>query len=606
MKISTIPKLYRNVRRWQEIIVVLRRYGLADWLSRLQLDFIRDWIKDDAGVPLASYTRETRIRMALAELGPTFIKLGQVLSLRPDLVGSALAAELQQLQTAVPADSCEIVRAIIHCELGKPIEELFAAFEEKPIASASIGQVHRATLFDGTSVVVKVQHDNIEKKVSEDMEVLAGLAALSERIPEIHAWQPRSIVEQLSRSLKRELSFKREFNNLLVFEKQFSRFKGLKIPRPYAQLSSSRVLTMERLDGLSIAEYMQQESKNDGEAAIVLSTADSEARGANLEDVDEIPDREQECTQKKSGCGADALARRASELYMEMIFSAGIYHADPHPGNVLILEQGCLGLLDFGMVGRIDDSLRETIEEMLMALSAGDTLLLTSLVKRVGNPPVKMDDSELAIDVADLVATYGSQPLDSFDLSGVLNDVTDVLHRHRITLPPQTAMLIKTLVTLEGTIGKLNPHFSLLEVMQPFFRKMWIRRLSPRRQARRIRRIYVELEGLLEKMPGQVSGLMELIRQGKLDVHLSHRGLSPSINRLVLGMLTSSLFLGSSVLLAYRVPPLLFMNGGPWGLKEISLLGFTGFFISLLVSIRLMSAINRSGHLDPASEQQED
>ncbi len=185
---------------WQEIIVILRRYGLADWLSRLQLDFIRDWIKDDTGVPLASYTRETRIRMAITELGPTFIKLGQVLSLRPDLVGSTLAAELQQLQTAVTADSYETVKSIVQCELGKPIEELFASFEEKPIASASIGQVHRATLFDGTPVVVKVQHDNIEKKVNEDMEVLAGLASLSERIPEIHAWQPRAIVEQLSRS----------------------------------------------------------------------------------------------------------------------------------------------------------------------------------------------------------------------------------------------------------------------------------------------------------------------------------------------------------------------------------------------------------------------
>ncbi len=313
---------------------------------------------------------------------------------------------------------------------------------------------------------------------------------------------------------------------------------------------------MERLDGKSIEEYMVTEAPQG--APVPDEVIDDLAVGTQEStEVDSLLPKHVESEPASPLFSSDMLARRASELYMEMIFSAGIYHADPHPGNVLILKDGTLGLLDFGMVGRIDDVLRETIEEMLLALSAGDTLLLTSLVKRVGNPPVKMDDSELAIDVADLVATYGSQPLDSFDLSGVLNDVTDVLHRHRITLPPQTAMLIKTLVTLEGTIGKLNPQFSLLEVMKPFFRKMWIRRLSPRRQARRIRRIYVELESLLEKMPGQVSGLMELVRQGKLDVHLSHRGLSPSINRLVLGMLTSSLFLGSSVLLAYRVPPLI-------------------------------------------------
>lgn len=575
MKISTIPRLYRNVRRWQEIIVILRRYGLADWLSRLQLDFIRDWMKDDTGVPLASYTRETRIRMAITELGPTFIKLGQVLSLRPDLVGSALATELTQLQTQVPADSIESVRETIRVDLGKGVEEAFRSFEETAVASASIGQVHRATLLDGTPVVVKVQHDNIQNKVREDMEVLAGLAGLAERIPELAAWQPRSLVEQLSRSLKRELSFTRELNNLLVFEKEFGKFAGLRIPKPFPKLSSSRVLTMERLDGRSIAEFKVSEE-------ILLSPL------------------------------SDALPRRAAELYMEMIFVKGIYHADPHPGNVLVLDDGSLGLLDFGMVGRIDDTLRETIEEMLLAISSSDSTLLTILVKRVGKPPFKLDDASLSIDVAELVATYGSQPLDAFDLTGVLNDVTDILHRHRISLPQQTALLLKTLVTLEGTIGQLNPSFSLLEVMKPFFRKMWLRRLSPRRQTRRMRRIYFELEGLLEKLPSQVSGLVEMVRQGKLDVHLSHRGLSPSINRMVLGLLTSSLLLGSSILLAFKVPPLLFLKRnaespiGPMGMQDLSLLGLVGFVVSLLVSFRLLLAINKSGHLDPASEQQEE
>lgn len=568
MKISTIPRLYRNVRRWREIIVVLRRYGLADWLSRLQLDFVRDWIKDESGVPLASYTRESRIRMAITELGPTFIKLGQVLSLRPDLVGSALANELQQLQTQVPADGFESVKRTLEAELGRPIAEAFASFDETPVASASIGQVHNATLQDGTLVVVKVQHDNIQNKVREDMEVLSGLAGLAERIPELAAWQPRTLIDQLSRSLNRELSFKRELNNLVVFEKEFGHFERLRIPKPFPKLSSSKVLTMERLEGVNLNQQTQSK--------------------VPLDD-----------TQKES------LPRQVAELYMEMIFSKGLYHADPHPGNVLILPSGGLGLLDFGMVGRIDDSLRETIEEMLLAVSSADATLMTILIKRVGKPPFKLDESGLSIDVADLIATYGSQPLDAFDLTGVLNDVTDILHRHRISLPQQTALLLKTLVTLEGTISQLNPQFSLLEFMTPFFRKMWYRRLSPRRQIRRMRRVYIELEGLLEKLPSQVSGLVELVRQGKLDVHLSHRGLSPSINRLVLGMLTSSLLLGSSIMLAFKVPPLLFTNGF-WGLKDLSLLGLAGLVTSLLVSFRLVLAINNSGHLDPASEQQEE
>jgi ubiquinone biosynthesis protein len=568
MKLSTIPRLYRNVRRWREIILVLRKYGLADWLSRLQLDFIRDWIKDEAGVPLASYTRETRIRMALTDLGPTFIKLGQVLSLRPDLVGSILATELQQLQTQVPADSFEKVQRIVQAELGCTLSDAFAEFDETPVASASIGQVHRAVLKDGTRVVVKVQHDNIQSKVREDMEVMAGLAGLAERIPELAAWQPKALIDQLSRSLQRELSFSRELNNLVVFEKEFGKFEGLRIPKPFPKLSSSRVLTMERLEGVDLNSYRRSPDSN-GEL-----------------------------------CGS--LPRRLAELYMEMIFVKGVYHADPHPGNVLVMPGNVIGLIDFGMVGRIDDSLRETIEEMLLAVSSADATLMTILIKRVGRPPFKLDDAALSIDVADLIATYGSQPLDAFDLTGVLNDVTDILHRHHISLPQQTSMLIKTLVTVEGTIGELGPNFSLLEIMEPYFRKMWKRRLSPKRQIRRMRRVYIELEGLVEKLPSQISSLVELVRQGKLDVHLSHRGLSPSINRLVLGMLTSSLLLGSSVLLAFKVPPLLFANESFWGMKDVSLLGLIGFVVSVLGSLRIQLAINKSGHLDPAGERQDD
>ncbi|MFY7876433.1 MAG: ABC1 kinase family protein, partial [Pirellula sp.] len=214
MRISSLPRYYRNLRRWQEIIVVLRRYGLADWLSRLRVDFIRDWLKDERGVPLSSYSREARVRMALTDLGPTFIKLGQVLSLRPDLVGSAQAAELQQLQSQVPADPFDQVKLVVENELKQPLELSFQEFCETPIASASIGQVHSAVLRDGTQVVVKVQHFNIQEKVNEDLEVLRGLAVLAESIPELAVWQPRAIVEQLSRSLRRELSFSRELSNL--------------------------------------------------------------------------------------------------------------------------------------------------------------------------------------------------------------------------------------------------------------------------------------------------------------------------------------------------------------------------------------------------------
>ncbi len=559
MKISTIPQLYRNLRRWQEIIVILRRYGLADWLSQLRVDFIRDWIKDEQGVPLASYSRSTRIRMALTDLGPTFIKLGQVLSLRPDLIGNELAEELTQLQSEVPADSPQQVRALVEKSLGRPISEAYAEFDDVAIASASIGQVHRATLHDGTSVVVKVQHAGIEAKVNEDMEVMAGLAVLADRIPELAAWKPQVLVEQLSRSLKRELNFSRELQNLQNFSRALVTFKGVRIPRSFPELSTSRVLTMEYIEGVAVNKL-----------------------------TNEIASNEQR----------QAIARLAAEVYVEMIFTLGAYHADPHPGNILILNGTELGLLDFGMVGRIDDRLRESIEEMLLAVLSRDVSMLATLIKRVGRTPPRLDDSLLAIDVADMVANYGSQSLQNFDLAGALNDMTDIMHRHQISLPPQTSLLIKMLVTLEGTLHQLAPKFSLIEVMQPFFRRMWIRRLSPKRQAKRIRRVYFELESLLETLPGQISSVMQLIQEGRLDVHLAHKGLNPSVNRLVLGILISSVFLGSSMLLAFKVPPLLFMEPVWFGVERLSLFGLLGYALSMMVGLRLVMAINRSGHLD--------
>lgn len=559
MKISSIPQLYRNLRRWQEIIVILRRYGLADWLSQLRVDFIRDWIKDEQGVPLASYSRSTRIRMALTELGPTFIKLGQVLSLRPDLIGLELAEELTQLQSEVPADSPKLVRELVEKSLGRPINEIYAEFDDVAIASASIGQVHRATLHDGTAVVVKVQHAGIEAKVHEDVEVMAGLAVLADRLPDLAAWKPQVLVEQLSRSLKRELNFSRELQNLQNFARALVKFKGVRIPRTFPELSSSRILTMEYIEGVAV----------------------------NKLNCDVASDEQRQ-----------TIARLAADVYVEMIFTLGAYHADPHPGNVLVINGSELGLLDFGMVGRIDDRLRESIEEMLLSVLSQDVSMLATLIKRVGRTPPRLDDSLLSIDVADLVANYGSQSLQTFDLSGALNDVTEIMHRHQISLPPQTSLLIKMLITLEGTLHQLAPKFSLIEVMQPFFRRMWLRRLSPKRQAKRIRRVYFELEALLETLPGQVSSVMQLIQEGRLDVHLAHKGLSPSVNRLVLGILISSVFLGSSILLAYEVPPLLFMQPVWWGIERLSLFGLLGYALSMMVGLRLVMAINRSGHLD--------
>lgn len=556
MKITSIPQIYRHVSRWREIFAVLSKYGLANWASRLDLEFAKEFFRDPDGGALARHSPETRIRLALNELGPTFIKLGQILSTRPDIVGVELAAELQHLQDEVRADPPNIVRATIEAELGQPIEELFAEFDERPLASASIGQVHAAKLRTGERIVVKVQHAGIEDKVRIDLDILAGMAILAERIPEFVNYRPRATVAEFQRILRRELDFGREERHMQQFAQDFQNDPRVHIPCSIPEYCTSRVLTMEYLEGIRLAE-----------------TAKLTMAGFDLPE----------------------LAKRGAEIYLRMIFSTGFYHADPHPGNILILPDNVIGLVDFGMVGRLDEPLREEIEEMLLAVVNRDAAHLTSIIVRLGSTPDDLDEANLCVDLSDFVSHYANQSLGELDLSAALMEIVEMIRRYRITLPARIAMLIKVLVMLEGTSRLLSPQFSLMEVMQPFQKKLFWRRLSPSRRWGKLRRFYLDFERLVQILPRGLIDIFQQIQSGKFDVHLEHRGLEPSVNRLVLGMLTSALFLGSTLLLAHKVPPVL--NFGSW-IQDLSLLGAAGCGTAIVLGLRLLRAINQSGHLD--------
>jgi ubiquinone biosynthesis protein len=555
MKITSIPQIYRHVHRWREIIAVLSRYGLANWIHWLDLEFAKEFLKDASGEAIARQSTNVRIRLALGELGPTFIKLGQMLSTRADLIGVELADELQKLQDDTPADAAPTVRRTIETELGKPLDALFASFEEQPLASASIGQVHRARLHDGQAVVVKVRHEAIGVKVGVDLDILAGVAMLAERIPELANYRPSATVQEVQRSLRHELDFRREVGHMRQIAADLAWNPRIRIPRPVGELCSSGVLTMEELDGIRLSDH---------EGLL--------AAGVDLE----------------------AVARLGAELYLEMIFVNGFFHADPHPGNLLVLPGGVVGLLDFGLVGRLDAALQEAIEDMLLALANRDARHLTAIITRIGAVPQQLDHAALAVDVADFVGHYAEQQLDSFDLSGALRELTEMIRRYRIRLPARLAVLLKMFVMLEGMSRKLSPRFSLMEVMQPYQRKLLRRRMSPRRHFQRLLRVTNELEHLAETLPRGLVEILEQIQTGKFDVHLDHRGLEPSVNRLVLGMLTSALFLGSSLLLSRNVPPMVQL---PW-FEGMSVLGLLGCVTSLALGMRLLWAINKSGHLD--------
>lgn len=336
------------------------------------------------------------------------------------------------------------------------------------------------------------------------------------------------------------------------FAQDFAGDPRVHVPHGYPELSTGRLLTMERLQGVKLCE-----------------TARLAAEGHDLVE----------------------LARRGAEIYLTMIFTNGFYHADPHPGNIMVLPGGVIGLLDFGMVGRIDESLREQIEEMLSAVVHLDPVHLTSIITRIGSTPPQLDQASLSVDVTDFLAHYAHQNIDELELGGALNELIEIIRRYHIMLPARISLLIKVLVMLEGAARLLNPQFSLVEVMRPYQRQMMFRRLSPRRQLRRLRRFYSELEHLAEVLPRGIVDILQQVQSGSFDVHLDHRGLEPSVNRLVLGMLASALFLGSSWLLANDTGPLI-----PW--VDLSLLGVLGSTTSILLGLRLLRAINKSGHLD--------
>lgn len=571
MKITAIPQLYRNLRRWREILHVLRRYGLADWLSHFQRSPFRKAFKDRSGVPLAEYSREQRVRMALTELGPTFIKLGQVLAGRPDLVGPELGEELKRLRANVPPDPIDKVASTLALELGSDFQRHFRSIDAQPMAAASIGQVHRAVLQDGRRVVIKVQRAEIERTMKQDIEVLAGLAQLAEHVETLAAFSPSDMVKQLAPMIQRELDFGRERQNLELFIEMFQRHRlEIVIPHPIPPLCTRRVLVMEELVGTPLADFLHPE--ND----ILLLPPIVEADRESLRGT---------------------LGESIAEAYLTMIFEEGFFHADPHLGNLVVLDDGRLGILDFGMIGRIDETLRETIEEILVAIAAGDQNRLTRLIKRVGNAPPKLNESALGVDVAEFVGTYSRQSLGQFDVTGALNDLSEILHRHRIKLPNQSALLLKMLISLEGTLRELGAGFDSLEIVGVFLRHSRTRRLSPFRRIRQARRIYLEAEALFEGAPEELLTLLQQARRGELRVVLEHLRIGPTVNRLVLGLMASAVFLGSSLLLAFEVPPVLFPDQSPWGIHRVSLLGLFGVIGSIFVMLWLLVAINRSGHL---------
>jgi ubiquinone biosynthesis protein len=550
MKFGPLTRLERNAHRVGEILAVFAKYGLADWFKGWHIAWIQERIQTFDGQHIPNLKLEERVRLAFMELGTTFIKLGQVLSTRPDLVGPELALELAHLQTAAPADPPDTVRATMEAELGRTPETLFAAFDYVPLASASIAQVHAARLHTGEEVVVKIQRARITDKILPDLDILAGLAELAEKhAQQIRPYQPAGVVRQFRRTLMRELDFTFERRNLEEFTAHFAQDPTVHFPPPYSEFCSRRVLTMERLKG-------------------ILGT-DSAALAASGADLNEF-------------------ARRGADMYLQMIFRDTFYHADPHPGNLMLLPNGVVGVLDCGMIGRLDPELAEAMEDVLLAVANPTSTDLAEILLRIGSAPPGAPRDQLRADVTDFVADYTGQSIQDLDLSGALKSLLEIIRRYNITLPPPLAMLLRTLVELEGTAQQLSPDFSLAEVIRPFYLPMVRRRFAPARVLSRLQHAYRDWERLIGALPRDISDVMKRVRDGTFSIHLDHRRLDPVINRLVLGIMTSALILGSSLLWSMKAPPVL---------AGVSVFGGAGYLVAMYLGWRLLRAIKKSGDI---------
>lgn len=544
---DALGRLQRNARRVGEVAAVLAKHGLAEGLQWLHVDWVQDRLRGTDGQRLQGQSLEARIRLAFTELGTTFIKLGQVLSTRPDLVGAALADELAQLQAHTQPDPPEVAGRILQEELGRPTAELFARLDESACASASIAQVHRARLRTGEEVAVKVMRKGVREQAHADLEILMAIARLAERHAEfLRPYQPLRLAQQFRRTLLRELDFEHERRNLERLAEAFAADETVTFPRVHRSLCTSRVLVMEYLEGIPATD-----------------TAAMRASGADLAEF----------------------ARRGASLWLAMIFRDGFYHADPHPGNLLLMPDGSVGVLDCGMVGRIDDTMRADVEAMLVAAVERDAEELADVVMRIGAAPLGTDRQALRADLGRFLDDYVHQSLRDIDVGAALGDMLDIVRQHHVVLPAQLALLLRTCIVLEGTSRSLDRDFSFAELAQPFYLQGMRSRLDPRMLLRRVRRTSRDWERLFATMPRDLRLVLDRCREGTFRIQFEHRNLDAPANRLTLGILVAALVISGAALWTNAAPPLL---------GRFSIPGLLSYALAAHLALRLWRSTRRS------------
>lgn len=534
-----------SIKRFWEIVEKVTAYGFHDFAGQFAPTRRTRWHRQHQ---LSGKSRPERFRMLLEELGPTFVKLGQILSTRGDMIGREYADELAKLTENVSPFDYDAVSGTVTRELGKAPEEIFLEFSREPLAAASIGQVHAAKLKDGTPVVVKVQRPDIRRKIELDLSIMRYIASKLElHNRELAQFQPVRVVEEFAYSLRRELDYTCEGGNMLRFAKNVDASSGVVAPRYYPEFSTARVLTMERIFGDSCAAVLTDE---------------------RLKDKYDL--------KKLAAIGVDSLMRQ--------IFEDGFFHADPHPGNVFLLSGDRLCFIDFGMMGRVNDWERRDFLRAISHMLRGEISLMTEHALRMTiSGSFEGSRDELERDLGDLVDANINLPLDRLSIAGVLERLMDILTRYKLALRPNLYMMCKAIITVEHLGRSFDPDLKIVERVKPFLLRQKLRSFDPRPLLYRMFDEMGENLNSLQSLPRKLAAIVDKTERGELSLRVEHQHLEEieetvylTGERLSRSLLLAAISLGSALMIVAKIPP--FWRGVP-------VPGAIGFSAAVILSV---------------------
>jgi ubiquinone biosynthesis protein len=532
-----------NLKRLREILKVLSKYEFGYLIEKIKLKhnipFLGKSYQYDSLEELDESTPE-RLRLVLQELGPTFIKLGQTLSTRPDLVGRRIAAEFTKLQDDNPPISFESIKQVIEHELKSPINEIFESFDVEPLGSASIGQVHRAVLTTGEEVAVKVRKPGVEEVIKNDLAIMEFLAKrVDSYVSQLKIYNVPGIVDEFKRSIFKEIDYENEALNLKRFKDNFKDDNTVHVPAIYSKYSSLKVITMELIVGTKISEV-------------------TEADGFDLK----------------------LIAERGAISYFKQVVENGFFHADPHPSNIYILKRNVVCYIDFGMMGIIDEEFKNELAELMIYLINNDVSGMISQLTYMGMIDENIDTRSLRYDLTDMMFKYYGTELN--EVHGGMNELINTMRKYHIFMPRELVLLARGIGMVEETGQKLDPTFNAVQVGKPVIKKVVKKKFSPLTFADYVKKNVIEMEHILKNIPLSVTKTLYKLEAGEISIKIEHEGLEKITNKISVALILSALLIGSSMIMT--------TDNGVY-LINFPFLGFLGFGVSAVLAVILVISI---------------